>query len=289
MEKQKLRNTRKGVLFFKRLFHRKIVILGAVLVLFFVLVAIFAPLVSPCDPYAVDPLHTWQQPSAEHWLGTDNAGRDVLSRIIYGSRTSLLIGLVAVSLSAVVGIVLGLVSGYVGGVVDAVISRFMEALMAIPNTMLALCLGLLLGGGLVNLMIILGISTLPSYTRMMRGQVISIKTSDYVMAEQVLGARQGRIMFSHILPNCLSPLIVMITRNIGGAILAESGLSFLGLGINAPMASWGGMVSDGYVRLLNNPAFGLAPGICILLLVLGFNIFGDGLRDVLDPRLRGTM
>lgn len=278
-----------GKRFFKRLFHRKIVLFGTALVVLFVLLALAAPLVSPYDPYAVDPVHMWEKPSAEHWLGTDNVGRDVLSRMIYGSRTSLLIGIVAVALSAAVGIVLGLVSGYLGGVVDAVISRAMEALMAIPNTMFALCLGLLLGGGLVNLMIILGISTLPSYTRMMRGQVISIKSSDFVLAEQVLGARRRRIMFSHILPNCLSPLIVMITRNIGGAILAESGLSFLGLGIDAPMASWGGMVNDGYVKLLSNPVFGLAPGICILLLVLGFNILGDGLRDVLDPRLRGTM
>lgn len=275
--------------FIRRLFRRRIVIVGAAIVFFFVFVALFAPLLAPYDPYAINPAKSMAQPSAEHLLGTDNIGRDVLSRIIYGTRTSLLIGIVAVMISAVCGIVLGMLSGYIGGKVDTVISRFMEALMAIPNTMLALTLGLILGGGLTNLMIILGISTIPTYTRMMRGQVMSIRSSDYIMAAEVVGVKRVKIMFSHVLPNCLSPLIVLLTRNIGTTILAESSLSFLGLGINPPMASWGGMVNDGYTRLIANPAFGLAPGICVLLLVMGFNIFGDGLRDVLDPRLRGTI
>ena len=275
--------------FIRRLFRRRIVIVGAAIVFFFVFVALFAPLLAPYDPYAINPAKSMAQPSAEHLLGTDNIGRDVLSRIIYGTRTSLLIGIVAVMISAVCGIVLGMLSGFIGGKVDTVISRLMEALMAIPNTMLALTLGLILGGGLTNLMIILGISTIPTYTRMMRGQVMSIRSSDYIMAAEVVGVKRVKIMFSHVLPNCLSPLIVLLTRNIGTTILAESSLSFLGLGINPPMASWGGMVNDGYTRLIANPAFGLAPGICVLLLVMGFNIFGDGLRDVLDPRLRGTI
>lgn len=275
--------------FIRRLFRRRIVIYGAAIVFFFVIVAVFAPVLAPYDPYAIDPANSMAQPSAAHLLGTDNIGRDVLSRIIYGTRTSLLIGIVAVMISAVCGIVLGMLSGYIGGTVDTVISRCMEALMAIPNTMLALTLGLVLGGGLTNLMIILGISTIPTYTRMMRGQVMSIRSADYIMAAEVVGVKRVKIMFSHVLPNCMSPLIVLLTRNIGTTILAESSLSFLGLGINPPMASWGGMVNDGYTRLIANPAFGLAPGICVLLLVMGFNIFGDGLRDVLDPRLRGTI
>lgn len=275
--------------FIKRLFRRRIVIAGAAIVFFFVFVAVFAPFLAPYDPYQINPAQSMAQPSAEHLLGTDNIGRDVLSRIIYGTRTSLLIGIVAVMISAVCGIVLGMLSGYIGGNVDILISRCMEALMAIPNTMLALTLGLVLGGGLKNLMIILGISTIPTYTRMMRGQVMSIRSADYIMAAEVVGVKRVKIMFSHVLPNCLSPLIVLLTRNIGTTILAESSLSFLGLGINPPMASWGGMVNDGYTRLIANPAFGLAPGLCVLLLVMGFNIFGDGLRDVLDPRLRGTI
>lgn len=276
-------------IFFRRLFKRKIVILGTVLVAAFVITAVFAPLLAPYSPYAIDPAHTLETPSPAHWLGTDNTGRDVLSRLIYGARTSLLIGVIAVFLSAFCGIALGLLSGYLGGITDTVISRVMESLMSIPNTMLALALGLIFGGGITNLMIILGISTLPTYTRMMRGQVLSIRDSDYIMASEVIGVKKMKIMFQHILPNCLSPLIVLITRNIGTTILAESSLSFLGLGINPPQASWGGMVSDGYAKLVMNPVFGLAPGVCVLLLVMGFNIFGDGLRDVLDPRLRGTI
>ena len=161
--------------------------------------------------------------------------------------------------------------------------------MSIPAIMLSLGLGMIFGSGMTSLMIILGLSTVPSYTRLMYGQVLAIRNSDYIDAERVLGAGNIRIMFSHILPNCLSPIIVILTMNIGTTILAEASLSFLGLGVKPPMASWGAMVNEGYSRLISNPVFALAPGICIMLLVLGFNILGDGLRDVLDPRLRGSI
>ncbi|HIQ98127.1 MAG TPA: ABC transporter permease [Candidatus Scybalocola faecavium] len=276
-------------LFFRRLFKRKLVIFAAVLVLFFILTAILAPVLTPYDPYEQDLLSILKPPSAKHWLGTDEAGRDVLTRIFYGARTSLVIGVVSVFISAAAGILLGLISAYYGGIVNIVISRMIDVLMSLPSLMLALALGLVFGHSTLNLMIILGVSTIPTYTRMMSGQVLSIKNQDYIMAERVVGAKNSKILLSHILPNCFSPILVLLTSNIGSTILAESSLSFLGMGINPPTASWGAMVSAGCSKLLINPVYGIAPGICVCLLVYGFNVLGDGLRDVLDPRLRGSL
>lgn len=275
--------------FFRRLFGRRIVIFGTILVLLFVMTALLAPYISPHDPYKQNLALSFAKPSAEHILGNDELGRDIVSRLVYGARTSLSIGFVAVLIAAGCGIILGLVAGYLGGLVNSIISRVMDALLSIPAIMLALGLGIIFGSGMASLMVILGLSTIPTYTRLMCAQVLSIRNSDYINAERVLGASSIRIMFSHILPNCLSPIIVLFTMNIGGTILAEASLSFLGLGVNAPMASWGAMVNEGYSRLITNPVFALAPGICIMLLVLGFNILGDGLRDILDPRLRGSI
>ncbi len=275
--------------FFKRLFKRKLVIFAAALVLLFIATAILAPILTPYDPYEQDLTQILKPPSSEHLLGTDEAGRDVLTRIFYGARTSLIIGVVSVMISAVIGVVLGLVSAYYGGIVNTVISRFIDVLMSLPSLMLALALGLVFGHSMTSLMIILGISTIPTYTRMMNGQVLSIKNQDYIMAERVVGAKNSQILFSHILPNCFSPILVLLTSNIGMTILAESSLSFLGMGINPPTASWGAMVSAGCSKLLINPVYGIAPGVCVCLLVYGFNVLGDGLRDVLDPRLRGSL
>ena len=276
-------------LLFRRLFHRRIVIVGAILVLVFILAAIFAEYIAPYNPYKIDIRNSLASASSEHLFGTDENGRDVFSRVLFGARTSLLIGLVAVLFSAVAGILIGLISGYVGGIVDMVLSRIMDAIMAIPNVLLALALGLVMGNSIGALMFILGISTVPTYARIMRGQVLTIRNADYVMAETVIGANPRRIALRHILPNCISPMIVLITQNIGNTILSEATLSFVGLGVNPPTASWGGMVNDGYIYLLSNPVYALAPGVCIMLLVFGFNVLGDGLRDVLDPRLRGTL
>lgn len=276
-------------LFFRRLFHRKIVIVGAVLVFVFIFAAAFAEYIAPYNPYKIDIRNSLAPASSEHLFGTDENGRDVFTRVLFGSRTSLLIGLVAVLFSSVAGIFIGLISGYVGGVVDMVLSRIMDTILAIPNVLLALALGLVLGNSIGALMFILGISTVPTYARIMRGQVMSIRNADYIMAENVIGAKANRITLRHILPNCFSPMIVLITQNIGNTILSEATLSFVGLGVNPPTASWGGMVNDGYIYLLSNPVYALAPGICIMLLVFGFNVLGDGLRDVLDPRLRGTL
>jgi ABC-type dipeptide/oligopeptide/nickel transport system permease subunit len=266
---------------------RKIVVAGLGVLCLIVLMAIFAPLLAPHDPYAQNLSMSLKQPSSEYWLGTDMLGRDVLSRMIYGSRVSLIVGLVAVLIAGAIGMTIGLLSGFFGGWVDTVLMRVMDAMIAIPMIVLAMALGAILGGGIVNVIVALGIAIVPAYARLMRGQVLSVKQSDYVMAGVVTGVSHLRNMLVHVLPNCLSPLIVLLTMNLGMAILAEAGLSFLGLGIAPPGASWGSMVNDGYRYLLSNPVLSLAPGVAILIVVLAFNVVGDALRDALDPRLRG--
>lgn len=268
---------------------RRVVVFGAVIILALIFAAIFAPLISPYDPYQQNLREALRQPSGSHFLGTDPLGRDVLSRIIYGTRASLAVGLVSVGIAGCFGMSLGLLAGYLGGIVDTLIMRFIDALMAIPPLMLALAIGAALGGGLSNVMISLGISLIPTYSRLMRGQVLTVKQADYVMAAEVVGGSNLRIMMLHVFPNCLSPLIVLVTLNLGFAILSEAALSFLGLGISPPGAAWGAMVNDGYRYLLTNPILSFAPGLCVMLVVLAFNLVGDGLRDALDPRLRGTI
>jgi len=275
---------------FLRVFlSRKVVIFGAAIILILIITAIFAPLIAPYDPYRQNLSEALQGPSKSHLLGTDPLGRDELSRIIYGTRISLLVGIVSVGFAAIVGMMLGLIAGYFGGFINTVIMRFIDALMAIPPIMLALAIAAALGGGLWNVIISLGISLIPTQARLMRGQVLTVKQADYVTAGEVIGAGNMRIMMVHIFPNCLPPLIVLITLNLGVAILAEAALSFLGVGIRPPGAAWGSMVNDGYRYLLSNPILSFAPGFAIMLVVLAFNFVGDGLRDALDPRLRGTI
>jgi peptide/nickel transport system permease protein len=216
-------------------------------------------------------------------------GRDVFSRIIYGTRVSFSVGIVSVAIAGSLGMLLGTISGIAGGVVDSVIMRIMDAMLSIPLIILAIFLGSILGKGLGNVMLAVGISMMPSYARLTRGQVLSIREMDYVTAGTICGSSAIRNAITHIIPNCVSPNIVLMTVNLGGAILAEANLSFLGLGISPPMASWGGMVSDGKAFLRMNPIIAIAPGIFVLLIVLCFNIVGDAVRDALDPRLRGTL
>ncbi len=268
---------------------RKVVIVGAVIVFIMVLVAIFAPLLAPYDPYTTNLKETLQPVSKNHWLGTDNSGRDTLSRIIYGSRTSLMVGIVSIFIASSIGMLLGLTAGYYGEIYGAVVMRFIDALMAFPMILMALVIAALLGGGITNVIIAIGISLTAVYARLMHGQVLSIKENDYVTASRAMGASSILIMFKHVFPNCLPPMIVLITMQLGSAILAEAGLSFLGIGIAPPGASWGSMVSDGYKYLLDMPVLSFAPGIAIMLIVFAFNMVGDGLRDALDPRLRGTI
>jgi ABC-type dipeptide/oligopeptide/nickel transport system permease subunit len=275
--------------FRKVLFKRWVVTAGVWIIVIFLLTAAFAPLLAPYDPYEPNYDNILLSPSWQHWLGTDTLGRDILSRIIYASRTTLMVGVIAVGIAASVGMAFGLIAGYLGGWVYVIIMRFMDALMAFPMILLALVIAQLLGGGLKNVMIALGISLMPGYARLMCGQVLTVKENDYIMAGRSMGLSDLRIMLRHVFPNCMPPLIVKITMLMGTTILAEAGLSFLGVGIEAPATAWGGMINDGYARILTNPMLSFAPGIAIMVVVFAFNMVGDGLRDALDPRLRGTI
>jgi peptide/nickel transport system permease protein len=273
----------------KVLFGRGLVIFGVVVIVLVIVMAIFAPLLAPYDPYEQSLSESLVKPSTHHLLGTDSLGRDTLSRLIYGSRNSLMVGVVALGIAAVVGITMGLLAGYLGGWVYTVIMRIIDALMCFPMILLAMLIAALLGGGIRNVMVALGIAMLPGYARLMCGEVLSVKENDYVLAARSEGAGNLRIMLSHVLPNCFPPLIVLMTMQIGAAILAEAGLSFLGIGIRPPDAAWGRMVSEGRYYLLSNPVLSFAPGLAIMLVVFAFNMVGDGLRDALDPRLRGVI
>lgn len=275
--------------FLKVLFKRKMVLISAIGLVLFICMAIFAPIISPYDPNAQSLMDTLKGPSAKYLLGTDNYGRDILSRIFYGARVSLTVGVAAVLVACAIGTFFGMVAGFFGGWVDDVINRISEAIRAIPQIVLAMSLCAVFGGGILNLSIILGISNIAVYIRMMRGQVLSIKQQDYIMAAKLQGNSSMGIMMKHILPNCISPIIVQMTLQVGQTILSEAGLSFLGLGISTPTASWGSIVSDGRMYLLQNPMFSLAPGVCIALLVVFLNTVGDGVRDALDPRMRGRL
>jgi peptide/nickel transport system permease protein len=275
---------------FRRVFlGRGVVVFGLVVIVIFVLVALFAPLIAPYDPFEPDLSSALKGPSAQHWLGTDPLGRDTLTRILYGTRTSLMIGLVVVTIACCVGLILGTIAGYYGGWTHTIIMRIIDALMSFPMILLALVIAALLGSGVKNVIIALSIAMMPGYARVMCGQVLSIKENDYVMAGHSVGAGNIRIMLRHVVPNCLSPIIVMITMMLGGVILAEAGLSFLGIGITPPTAAWGSMVNDGRQYLLTLPILSFAPGFTLMLVVFAFNMVGDGLRDALDPRLRGTL
>jgi peptide/nickel transport system permease protein len=271
------------------LFSRWLVVLGLVIILLFVITAIFGPLFAPHPPYEQYLDKRLVGPSSEFLLGTDYLGRDIMSRMIYGARSSLMVGVVALGIAAVIGISAGLAAGYFGGLTNAVIMRIVDALMAFPMILLALIIAALLGGGLKNVMIALGVALIPVYARLTCGLALAVKENDYIVAERSIGSGNFRVMFKHIFPNCMPPLIVMVTMQIGVTILSEAGLSYLGIGITPPNPAWGAMVNDGYKYLLSNPMISFAPGVAIMLVVFAFNMVGDGLRDALDPRLRGTL
>jgi peptide/nickel transport system permease protein len=275
--------------FLRVLTGRAVVVVGLVILIALILVAIFAPLIAPYDPYQLDIKNRLASPSWKHWLGTDTVGRDTLSRVIYGTRTSLEIGLTAVSFAAIIGISLGMIAGFLGGWIYAVIMRIMDAMMAFPMILLALMIAAVLGGGISNVIIALAVGLIPGYARLMCGQVLVVKESDYILAARSMGSSSQYIMMRHVILNCLPPIIVFVTMMLGGAILAEAGLSFLGIGVEAQIPTWGGMINDGREYLLSNPILSFAPGAALMLVVFGFNMVGDGLRDALDPRLRGTI
>ena len=267
---------------------RPLPVVGLVIIVALIIIAIFAPWIAPHDPYKMDLGNILLPPSSEHLLGTDPLGRDTLSRIIYGSRTSLLVGLGATSASGVVGIFLGLLAAYSGGKLFHVIMRFMDALMSIPMIILALIISSMLGGGVKNVIIALAVSMIPAPCRLICGVALSVKQNEYVLAARSIGMDTPGIMFTQIFPNSFPPVLVLVTVGLGATILAEAGLSFLGVGITPPTAAWGSMINEGYQYLVTNPVLALSPGVAIMLVVFGFNMVGDGLRDALDPRLRGA-
>ena len=274
--------------FSRVLLGRWLVVFGLIVILVFLLLAVFAPLIAPYKPDVQDLGKILKGPSSQNLLGTDYLGRDTLSRLIYGARSSALVAVVALGIATVIGMGAGLMAAYFGGIINVVIMRIIDALMAFPMILLALIISALLGGGIKNVMIALGVSLLPSYARLMAALVLTIKETDYIMAGRSLGAGDWRLMLRHILPNSLPPLIVLITMQVGVTILAEAGLSYLGIGITPPTPSWGAMVNDGNKYILSNPMISFVPGVAIMIVVFAFNMVGDGLRDALDPRLRGT-
>jgi peptide/nickel transport system permease protein len=275
---------------FRRVFlQRKLVVFGLVVLGLVFICGIFAPFLAPYDPVAPNMPASLEQPSIHHWLGTDIQGRDTMSRLIYGSRTALEVGFGSVLLAGIVGISLGLIAGFLGGVIGMIIMRFMDALMGFPMILLALLISVVLGGGVINVVFALSVATLPGYARVMNGLALSLRENDYVLAERSMGATKWRTMFLHVLPNGLPSMIVLVTLQLGALILAEAGLSYLGVGITPPTPAWGAMVADGQRYLVSYPWLSLAPGVAIMLVVFAFNLVGDGLRDALDPRLRGLL
>jgi peptide/nickel transport system permease protein len=275
--------------FIRVFFSRGIVAFGLLILFLMIITAVFAPWVAPHNPYQTDFHSSLAQLSKIHLLGTDNVGRDTLSRLIYGARTALIVGFVTVFLSAVIRVTLALFAAYYGGIINTLIMRSMDALMYFPMIILALLISTVLGGGMKNVIIALTFASLLMYARVTNGLTLSIKKNDFILAQNSMGSSNNRVIFFHILANSLAPIIVLITMQLGNLILAEAGLSFLGIGISAPEAAWGSMVNNGYKYLLSNPILSLTPGLAIMLVVFAFNIVGDGLRDALDPRLRGFL
>jgi len=268
----------------RRLVRRRGAMVGLALVVFFVLMATFAPWISPHDPLATSWSMVRKAPSAGYWFGTDEIGRDVLSRVIWGARASLLAGVVSVSISLMVGVPVGMAAGYLGRWPDMIISRIADAMLACPFLILAIALAAFLGPSLTNAMIAIGIAATPVFIRLTRAQVLAVKVEDYIEAARAVGNSHLRIALRHILPNIVAPLIVQATLAIAAAIIAEASLSFLGLGQQPPAPSWGSMLNVAKNFVENAPWMAIWPGLSIFLLVLSFNLLGDGLRDALDPR-----
>jgi ABC-type dipeptide/oligopeptide/nickel transport system permease subunit len=259
---------------------------GAVLVVLFVVVGLLAPWLAPQDPLRGDLSRAREDPSREHWLGTDELGRDVLSRIVWGARLTLRVGLIAVAIGLLIGVPLGLVSGYVGGTFDLLAQRLVDVLLAFPGVLLAIMIVAIMGTGLENVMIAVGVVSIPTYTRLVRGQVLLLSALPFVEAARALGQSQSLILLRHVLPNTLSPIIVQSTLQFATSILWAAGLSFLGLGAQAPAPEWGALVATGKTYLRSAPHLVIFPGIVISLTVMALSLFGDALRDALDPRER---
>ena len=269
---------------FRRLLRRRGAAVGLAIVAFFTALALLAPFVSPYDPLATSWTAIRKAPSAAHWFGTDEIGRDVASRVIWGARASLLAGVVSVAISLSIGVPIGLLAGYAGGTVDMLISRLTDAVLACPFLILAIALAAFLGPSLTNAMIAIGVSATPVFVRLTRGQTLAIKAEEFVLAARAIGNPPWRVAITHVLPNVVPALIVQGTLAIAAAVIAEASLSFLGLGQQPPAPSWGSMLNTAKNYIENAPWMAVWPGLSIFVLVLSFNLVGDGLRDALDPR-----
>lgn len=277
----------KEFFFFCRRFAKsKSALVGLVLVLVVILAAIFAPQLAPSDPNAINLMKRLAPPSGDELLGRDDFGRDILTRILYGARVSLEVGLFSTLVALAIGIPLGLVAGYYGGRIDNAIMRFLDIMMAFPSILLALTLVAAFGANMTSIILAIGVVAVPRYARITRGSTLSVKEMEYIDAAEVLGSSTRRVLFKHVLPNCLAPIIVYATMGMASAILTEAGLSFLGMGTQPPTPSWGGMLANGREYLRTAPHMATYPGLAIMVTVLGFNLLGDGLRDVMDPRLK---
>lgn len=272
----------------RRLLKSPIGMAGMIIIGILLVIAVFAPYIAPHDPYQQNILFRYQAPSAKHWLGTDEMGRDILSRLIFGSRISLQVGLISISLALLVGVTLGLMSGFYGGYIDMIIMRFMDIMLAFPSILLAIAIVAILGPGLQNAMIAISIINIPRFARIVRSSALSLKENEFIKAARALGAGDVRILLLHLLPNAMAPLIVQTTLSIASAILEAAALSFLGLGAQPPSPEWGAMLSDARSALQKAPWVATFPGIAIIFGVLGFNLLGDGLRDALDPKMKNA-
>ncbi len=286
MNKAKTIKTGQAVEVWRRLKRNRAAIAGGVVVTLFVLIAVLAPVLAPYPPNEGDLTKRLNPPGREHLLGTDSLGRDQLSRVIYGARISLQIQVVAVAIALVIGTLLGMVGGYYGGKLDNFIMRIMDVLLAFPGIFLAISIIAVLGPGLTNLMLAAGIYSVPQFARIVRGSVISLKEKEFVEAARAVGENDLNILFRYLLPNSMAPIIVQTTLRMATVLLTASGLSFLGLGVQPPTPEWGAMLSNARAYLITAPHVATVPGLAIMLVVMGFNLFGDGLRDSLDPRLR---
>lgn len=272
-------------IFLKKLLANKLAIVGFVIMSIIVIMAIFAPMIAPYDPNEIDVANSMMPPGYDgHIFGTDSYGRDLFSRILYGSRVSLIVGVTAILVGCLIGVLLGLIAGYFGGTLDSIIMRVMDAMFAFPFILLAITLMMVFGSGLFNTILAIAIGNIPGFARITRGQVLAIKEEDYIEVTESLGAKKFRIIFSHILPNAVTPIIVYGTMSVAGAIISEAALSYLGLGIAPPTASWGSILQEGKDYLVLAPHISIFPGLAIVLSVLGINLFGDALRDVSDPK-----
>jgi len=286
-QQQLILNERKANNAWNKLKRNKTALVGLIIVVLMILLAIFAPVITRQDPNGMDLANTYLKPGSQgHLLGTDEFGRDLLTRIIYGSRVSMIVGVGGMVVGGSIGVLLGLIAGFKGGIIDTIIMRLMDGMLAFPFILLALVLMTVLGDGIQNVIIAIGVTNVPGFARIVRGQVYVVKNEEYNLAIKALGASDSRVLFHHIFPNCMSSLIVYATLNIAGAIISEAALSFLGLGVQPPTASWGNILREGQETLSTASHIATFSGIAIIITVLGFNLLGDGIRDVLDPKMK---